>query len=67
MGRVSAYVRHRLLADVSSLLGGRPDPPRKRRVQPIEPRVTPPAQIQDGWPLIGDAKPSAEPRADPDR
>jgi len=67
MGRVSAYVRHRLVADVLSLLGGWPDPPRKRRVQPIEPRVTPPAQIQDGWPLIEDAKPSAEPRADTDR
>jgi len=39
MGRVSAYVRHRLLADVLSLLGGWPDPPRKRRVQQIEPRL----------------------------
>lgn len=67
MGRLSAYVRHRLLADVLSFLGGWPDPPRQRPVQQIEPRVTPPAPIQDGWPLIGDARPSAGPRADPER
>ncbi len=67
MGRLSAYVRHRLLADVLSLLGGWPDPPRRRRVLQIEPRVTPPAPIQDGWPLIGDAKPAAGPHADPER
>jgi len=67
MGRFSAYVRHRLLADVLSLLGGWPDSPRKRRVQQIEPRVTPPEPIQDGWPLIEDARPAAQPHTDPER
>jgi hypothetical protein len=64
---VSAYLRHRLLADVLSLLGGWPDPPRKRRVQEIEPRVTPPEPIQDGWPLIEDVRPSAGSHVDPER
>lgn len=67
MGRLSAYVRHRLLSDVLGVLGGWPDPPRKGRAQQIEPTVTPPAPIQDGWPLIGDTTPSAGPQADPER
>lgn len=67
MGRVATYVKHRLLADVLSFFGGWPDPPRKRRVQQIEPRVTPPAPIQDGWPMIEDAGPPSGPHADPDR
>ena len=59
-------MRHRLLADVLSALGGWPDPPRERRVQQIGPPVTPPVPLQDGWPLIGDAEPTAGPHADPE-
>ena len=55
------------MADVLSFLGGWPDRPRQRRVQEIEPRVTPPPSIQDGWPLIEDADPPTGPDADPDR
>lgn len=67
MGRLSAYVRHRLLPDVLSFLGGWPDPPRRRRAGELEPRVTPPAPAQDGWPLIEDASPPSQSDADPER
>ncbi|HEY5978293.1 MAG TPA: hypothetical protein VIT41_01550 [Microlunatus sp.] len=66
MGRVSAYLRHRLLADVLAVLGGWPDPPRRTRVHHREkPQVPPSAQVQDGWPLLEDAEPPNRREIDP--
>jgi hypothetical protein len=67
MGKVAVYLRRRLLADVLSVLGGWPEPRRKTRVPQVEPRVTPPAQIQDGWPRREDDTPPSDRPVDPSR
>jgi len=75
MGKLSDYLRHRLLWDLLAVIAGRPDrSPGRQSAARTEPRsIFPPADPSDEWPLMDDGgtaptnSSTTERSPDPDR